>query len=114
MRRDDVARLRDALDAAREAVAFAEGVTRESFGKDRKLQHTLTRLLEVVGEALNGVSPDLRERHPHLPWRGAVSMRNRLIHHYFGIDLDLVLDTVQDVLPPFIEAVEKAIAEEQT
>src|SRR5687767_1704218 len=111
MRRDDVARLRDALDAAREAVAFAEGATRESLAENRMLQHTLIRLLEVVGEALNGASPSLRERHPHPPWRGATSMRNRLIHHYFGIDLDLVLDTVQDVLPPFIEAVEKAIAE---
>jgi uncharacterized protein with HEPN domain len=112
MRRDDLARLNDALDAAREAVSFAEGADREDLDKDRKLQHSLVRLLEVIGEAMGAVSPEFRARHPTLPWRGAIGMRNRLIHHYFGIDLDLVIDTVHDVLPGFIEAAEKAIAVE--
>lgn len=67
MRRDDVARLRDALDAAREAVEFAEGIDSEGLRADRKLQHTLVRLLEVVGEALNSITPEFRARHPHLP-----------------------------------------------
>lgn len=57
------------------------------------------RNLEIVGEAAKRVSPDLRKRAPGVPWREMAGMRDKLVHDYFGVDLDLVWDVVAAELP---------------
>lgn len=107
--RDDVVLLRDMLDAAKEAMSFAQGKTRPDLDQDRKLVLSLVHLVEIVGEAAGKVSKKFQEAHPEIPWPAIVGMRNRLIHAYFDIDLDRVWDTVQDDLPPLITGLEKAV-----
>lgn len=58
-----------------------------------------THWLEIVGEAVNGLSPELRDAHPGVAWQDAVRMRNRLIHGYFDTDVDLLWDTIERDLP---------------
>jgi uncharacterized protein with HEPN domain len=62
----------------------------------------LTHLVEIVGEAAAHVSADGRERWPTMPWRGVVGLRNRIIHGYDTVDLDILWAIVQDDLPPLI------------
>jgi uncharacterized protein with HEPN domain len=90
MRPDDTTRLHHMLDAASEAMSFVDGVANDEIHRDRRLALALVRLIEVVGEAANGVSPQLQQRSPEIPWRAVVATRNRLIHGYFDIDLDRV------------------------
>lgn len=74
---------------------------------------SLVHLLGIVGEAANCVSADFREQHPHIPWKKMIELRNRLIHGYFDINLDIVWDTVLEDLPPLIAAIEKIIPHEE-
>ena len=89
-RHDEGARLRHMLDASREAVGFAKGKSRADLHADRGLQLILTRLLEIVGEAANKVPQTTRDLYPEIPWSAAIAVRNRLIHGYEDVDLDIV------------------------
>lgn len=106
--RDDQERLRDLLDAA-DKIAQRVARGRNQFGVDEDLQLALVRLLEIVGEACAHLSPALRERHPDVPWRAAANMRNRVIHGYFEIDLDLVWAAAASEMPNLAEAARAAL-----
>ena len=111
MFKDDETRLRHILDAAREAVGFIEGLQREDLDKDRKLYLSLIRLLEVIGEAARNLSSEFRQEHPDLEWKSMVGMRDRLIHGYFDVNLEVLWETVASDLPPLIEKLEKIIVD---
>lgn len=103
----DYVRVRHILDAAREAVSFSNGRCRADLDTDRKLNLSLVRLLEIIGEAARGLSQEFRQEHPDLPWKSMVGIRDRLIHGYFDINLDVVWETVTEDLPPLIAQLEK-------
>lgn len=103
-------RLHHILDAAREAVAFSHGRSREALSADRMLNLSLVRLLEIIGEAARGISPTFRAAHPEIPWQKMAAMRDRLVHGYFDIDLDVVWETVTEDLPPLIEQLDEIIS----
>lgn len=111
MRKDDVIRLRHMLDAAREAIGFAQGCRREDLDRDRKLTLALVKDLEIIGEAAYQISEDTRRQLPGLPWDDIIGMRHRLVHAYFDINLDILWNTVQQDLPPLIDALCDALGE---
>ncbi len=78
------------------------------------LSLSLVRLLEIIGEATNGVSDVFREKHTHIPWKKMIGLRNRLIHGYFDINLDIVWDTIMKDLPPLVADLEKIIPLKET
>jgi len=71
----------------------------------------LVRLVEIVGEAAAGVSPDGQAEYPSIPWRQIIGMRNRLVHGYESVDLDVLWDTIEDDLPPLIAELERILGE---
>ena len=109
MQWEDEIRLRHMLDAAKEAVEFSDGRTREELDHDRMLVLALVKSIEIVGEAATKISPETRSLLPSVPWPAVVTMRHRLIHAYYDMDLDRVWDTVTEDLPPLIMALEKAL-----
>lgn len=102
IRREDEVRLRHMLDAAIEIQQYVQSSTRESLNHDRKLVHSLVRLLEIIGEAAGQVSMELRDGVPQIPWSVLIGMRNRLIHAYFSINLDVVWSTSTEDIPSLI------------
>jgi uncharacterized protein with HEPN domain len=104
---DDQTRLHHMLEAAREATEMARGQQRGDLDTDRKLCLSLVHLLEIIGEAAKGVSPEFRQKHPHLPWKKTSGMRDRLIHGYFDVNLDIVWQTVTEDLPALTAKLEK-------
>lgn len=102
MRGDDRVRIRHMVDAAREALSFIADRERGDLDADRMLALALVKSIEIVGEAGATVSPDGRAEVPDVPWREIVAMRNRLIHAYFDVNLDVVWTTVRNDLPPLI------------
>lgn len=114
MQRDDIIGVRHILDASRKAMLFARNRTRDDLNDDEMLSLSIVRLLEIIGEAANGVSTNFQEKHPHIPWKKMIGLRNRLIHGYFDINLDIVWDTVIEDLPPLVADLEKIVPQEET
>ncbi len=104
---DDSIRIKHMLEAAQKAVRLIKGKSRPAFDEDETLALALTRLLEIVGEAANGVSPSLRETHPHIAWKEIIGVRHHLIHGYFEVDYDIVWQILTSDLPPLIADLEK-------
>ena len=100
---DDSARLHHMLDHAVEAVEVAAGLCRADLDSNRVRCLALARLLEIVGEAAARVSQETRNNQPAIPWAAIVGLRNRLIHGYDDVDLDIMWTIVRDDLPPLIE-----------
>jgi len=96
-------------DAAIEIQQYVQSSAREDLNRDRKLVHSLVRLLEVIGEAANQVSQELRDNVPRIPWPVLVGMRNRLIHAYFSINLDVVWNTSTEDIPLLITELKKIL-----
>lgn len=102
----DPAHLIDIVNAARLALAFVEGMTYEAFAEDEKTQAAVIRQFEIIGEAAGRVSAEFAEAHPKLPWREMVSMRNRLIHGYDDIDLEVLWEALCTNIPELVGLVE--------
>ena len=113
MREPDMVRLRHMLDAASEIGTLTAGMSRDVFTADRVVSLAVTRLLEVLGEAANGVSDEVRGRHVRVPWSQMIAMRNRLIHGYYDLDLDIVWSTVSEDIPPLVRVLEDVIRKEE-
>ena len=106
-RRDDRISMQQMLDYARDAVSMAHGRKRSDLESDYMFQLALTRLVEIIGEAGSRVSIPVRESYREIPWSDIVGMRNRLIHGYDLVDLNILWDTVAVDLPALISALEK-------
>ena len=113
MQKDDLIRLRHMLEAAREVVSFSQNETRDSLDIKRMLTLSIVKDLEIIGEAASKVTKKCREETPQIPWQNIVSMRNRLIHAYFDINLDIVWTTVIEDLPPLISELEEIVESEK-
>jgi len=107
MQKPDAVRLRHMLEAARDAVSFARGRTRQELDQDRMFAFALVRCIEVIGEAAARVSSETKAGYASIPWAHVIGMRNWLIHAYFDISLDRLWDTITDDLPPLIAELEK-------
>jgi uncharacterized protein with HEPN domain len=110
-RRDDQISMRHMLDHARRAREMARSRKRADLELDDMFQLALTRLVEIIGEAASRVSGPTREKHREIPWSDMVGMRNRLIHGYDVVDLNLLWDTIEIDLPPLIAALENIVEE---
>jgi len=107
---DDPTRLRHMRDAAKDALAFVEGRRRVDLDSDRQLTLALVKCVEIVGEAASVITDETKAKAPETPWPQIRGMRNRLIHAYYEIDLDVLWNTVTNDLPSLLESVERMLA----
>ena len=105
-RHDDRVSLLHMLDHAREAKEMTHGRQGSDLETNRMLQLALTRLVEIVGESASRISATTREKHPEIPWPDILGMRNRLVHAYDVLNLDLLWDTIETDFPPLIADLE--------
>lgn len=108
-RRDPLVPLQHMLDSAGEAVELTRSRKREDLDKDRMLNLSLTRLLEVIGEAATRVPQEDRAKYPAVPWEQIIGLRNRLIHGYDAVDLDILWQIIVHDLPPLVAALEAIV-----
>ena len=92
------------IEAARKAIAFAGGKTRTDLDDDEMLRFALVKLVEIVGEAAKQVTTETRAEYPSVAWVEAARMRDRLVHHYFDINLDVLWSTVREDLPAILRS----------
>ena len=106
---DDQVRLQHIIDSTREALAYVEDTDHSAFEKNRLLQHGLVPCIEVIGEASARLSKSLHDANPQIPWAAMIGMRNRIVHAYFDIDIDLVWKTATEDLPVLLAQVETIV-----
>jgi uncharacterized protein with HEPN domain len=107
--RDPAVALRHMRDAARRAVEIASPLSREHLHPDVVETLALSRLLEIPGEGARRVPDAVRSAHPGIPWRQIVGTRDRLIHGYDQVDLDILWTIVREQLPPLIVQLEAVL-----
>ena len=91
-------------------LAEARQVSRDEFLGDPALRRAFVRSLEIIGEAAKLLPEEFREASPDIPWAGMAGMRDRLIHHYFGVDYELVWDVVAAKAPPLARQIQELLA----
>jgi uncharacterized protein with HEPN domain len=101
--------LLDMRDHARKAIEFLGDCDAAGLLADPLRLYALNRAVEIVGEAANRVDPSLRANFPSIPWRPAIDMRNKLIHGYDRVDVDVVVRTVRDDFPALIAEIEQIL-----
>ena len=111
MQRDDSIYLRHILDSIAKIEVYLQGVDEAIFNQNTLIQDAVIRQIEVIGEATRRLSSELRDKHRHVPWQDIAGMRDKLIHDYFGVDIDKVWLTAQDDLPVLKSSVGKILAE---
>ena len=110
MNETDLVRLQHMLDAAREALTFLDGRTLDDLKTDRMLVLALVKELEIIGEAASKVSDEVRVLATDIPWPIIVGMRNRLIHAYFDVSIEIVWTTATSKLPELIKRLESLLS----
>ncbi len=101
--------LRDIGEAIRRIQLYTKDLEYEAFLADTKTQDAVVRNLEIIGEATKQLSESVRQQAPHIPWRNIARMRDTLIHHYFGVNLDIVWQVIQDDLAELLAAIHRIL-----
>ena len=101
----------DMLEAITRISAYVASLDYEDFLSDTKTQDAVIRNLEVIGEAAKNISNEIREQHSSIPWRSMAGVRDRLIHDYFGVNIDIVWEIATTELPAVAESLNKIAGE---
>ena len=91
--------LNDMLESIDRVDQYTQGMSFDAFSNDQKSIDAVVRNLEIIGEAANRLPDDFKERHSSVEWYKVVGLRNRIIHEYFGIDLQIIWQIVHADLP---------------
>jgi uncharacterized protein with HEPN domain len=105
--------LLDIRDAASRALSYTDGMRFDDFVKDGKTQDAAVRNLEIIGEAVKNLSASFRNSNPGIPWKSITGMRDKIIHHYFGLNLEIIWTVVEKELPILLEKIVQLIPTEQ-
>ena len=98
---------------ANRAIHFVAGMDYAAFAKDDKTVYAVIRAIEIIGEAASKLPKEVLEKYPDLPWRDIIGMRNKLVHAYFGIKVDVIWQTIQEDLPLIAQVLAVIIKKEK-
>ena len=105
---------RHILDETKYLIEQTNVLNQEQFLKDETKRRAFVRSIEIIGEAMKKVPPQFRQRYPDIEWRAIAGMRDKVIHHYFGVDYDIVWDVALNKIPVLRQQIEEILRREKT
>lgn len=112
-KRGDIEFLSDVHEAIRRIGIYTKGIDYENFLDDIKTQDAVIRNLEIIGEAAKNISENFKDEHPQILWKDLAGIRDKLIHHYFGVNLEVVWYIIKDDLPPLKEEIRRILEQKK-
>jgi uncharacterized protein with HEPN domain len=112
-RRDYRDYLHDILDAVNDIESFVGSMSYEDFKRDRKTLNAVVRSIEIIGEASKNIPDALKAKHKELPWKQMTGMRDKLIHAYFGVDVETLWKAVKENIPPLKQVIQKMLKDQE-
>ncbi len=91
--------LQDIKDCVEKIKSYTENLSFDDFREDGKIIDALVRNLEIIGEAANNIPEEVKSKYPDIPWQKMISMRNKVIHEYFGVDTEIIWKTAKEDIP---------------
>jgi len=98
-KREDAAVIHDIKEAIRRIISYTSKLKYDDFLKDFKTQDAVIRNIEILGEAVKLLSDETKEKYPNIPWKDIAGTRDKLIHDYFGVNIDIVWNIVKNEIP---------------
>ena len=108
-RRGNIELLCDIQEAIKNIFCYTEEMSRDRFQKDLKTRDAVIRNFEIIGEATKQMPKDFKDKYENIPWRDMARFRDKLIHHYSGIDIDNVWDIIEESLPALAPHIDQLI-----
>lgn len=99
----------DILAAIDSIAEFTAGMKYEDFFYDKKTSFAVVRSIEIIGEAAKNIPESIRRQYPDIPWKDMAGMRDKVIHHYFGVELKVVWKTIKEDIPLLKPSIEQII-----
>ena len=113
MKKDNLVYLRHILDAIKRIGEYTKEINYKDFVNSSLIQSAVIREMEIMGEATKRLTQDFKEKYPDIPWKRIAGMRDKLIHDYFGVDLDAVWETVEKDIPILRDKLKKIIEKDK-
>ncbi len=107
--RNDKLYLYDIAECCRKILEYSEGISNEEFQTNVMLQDAIVRNIEIVGEASKNLTSETRENNPQIAWRDIMRMRDKIVHHYFRLKLDVIWDTIKQDIPTLKPEIENIL-----
>lgn len=105
-KRDQRDYLRDIIVSIDDISDFIGGMSFDEFKRDKKTVNAVVRSIEIIGEATKKIRESLKDGHKEVPWKKMAGMRDKLIHEYFGVDVEILWKTLKDDVPPLKQPVQ--------
>jgi uncharacterized protein with HEPN domain len=105
-KRSDQELVQDIIECAHRIQSYIERMGYDDFLQDHKTQDAVIRNIEIIGEAVKLLSDNIKKSHPHIAWKEIAGTRDKLIHDYFGVNIDVVWNIAKEDLPSFVDQLE--------
>jgi uncharacterized protein with HEPN domain len=109
--KNDLTYIGDMLDAIKRIEDYLRGVSKDAFFKNLMMQDAVMHQIEIIGEASNNVSDEFQDQYPELPWMQMRAIRNKIVHDYRELNLDVIWDTAKNDLPALKTQIQKLLSE---
>ena len=111
MKKDPLVFIKHIRDNINYIESFMKNVTESSFVENKEKQSAVIRQIEIIGEAVKNLPKEFTKKYPSVPWKDIAGTRDKLIHHYFDVDLELTFDVIKNDLPKLKKEIKKILEE---